>query len=273
MADGDKVVIDGQYEFRGFLFGANTGIIVETMEGLLSSPVVEPTDQPKAGDGMTMGRDRIAGKSWTGTLRPTGSAGAGIEAVLMAMEDAFQTTDTEYPFTFKRPGRVKRRIYCRCRRRDIPTSYDLAHGLGLATVEFFATDPRIYSHAEQMDDMVIATGQTQNSFDVYMNGNFERGTWPIIEIDGPANDLVIANSRDGNKQVQLDYNLVAGQTMTIDMGAKEVSVGGVSIYNSGIILPGTEWFRLLRGVNPITVIRQNSGADSNVRVRWRDAYA
>lgn len=272
--EGDLIYQDYQYEFRGLLMGAGTDIIVEEFDGLLSMADLESGDVPNMhGHGSFPGRDRLVGKVVNGTLRPKSTKGPNIEDLIDDIAEAFQSSDVEEPLVFKRPGRAKRRVNVRCRRRSVPTSYDLANGLGLVEVEMAATDPRVYSNDEYMESAQILPGENSKSLEVWNEGNLKMGTQPILEIEGPCLNPTISNNGDGNKQIYINLNVPAGQVLEIDVRNRSVKLDGTSVYGPNVVLPATRWWSLLPKLNQVTLLRSGTGGTSEIRVRWRNAFS
>lgn len=276
--EGDQVVADQQYEFRSFLAGAHTNVVVTSVEGLLSMAELITNDIEFQDDhGMVMGRDRYGARYVVMEMSVLGSGGIGsAESALRELRRAYQSTRTEQPFVFKRKDAPKQRIYARVTRRDFPSTYDLAHGRGDGTVELRATDPRIYTDEEFTKEIIIPNGGGAAAGDIYMNGDFEYGTWPTLELGGPCTNPRIALTWEGESwTMAFDLVLGAGQTafITTQPGQRKILVGGVNQYTGNVVRVDNEWWALMPALNQIAYNRSGGGAPSSLKIHWRDAFS
>lgn len=87
-------------------------------------------------------------------------------------------------------------------------------------------------------------------------------TWPVFIVTGPADYPIITNATTG-QVFQVNYNLGAGETITIDSRSGQVTPGNVRLIGRP--------FPLVPGQNTITWRTQSSAynADALLRLEWR----
>ncbi len=154
MAAGDLVTANEHYEFNGLLFGSNTSFITTKVDGLIGMPSTDSNDIDKLLEhGSIPGLLRIQKRTVAIDLSILGIPFGSIETNLTLAASAFQTPALRNsrvlaPFVFKRPGQVKKQIFARCDRRDFSSTYEVAHGHAVGSVQLVAPDPVIYSWAQ-----------------------------------------------------------------------------------------------------------------------------
>jgi phage-related protein len=127
-------------------------------------------------------------------------------------------------------------------------------------IEAVAPDWRFYS--QTLNELTIESDETlQNA------GN--ENTEPTLIINGPGSGFTVENVTTG-ESFYIDYTLLEGETIEIDMTAKTVLFNGLTnIYDK---FTG-DFFSLVPGSNEITLdIDSDSGAETNLVISWRDAY-
>lgn len=272
---GQLIVADYQYEFRGLLFGSRTQYQVESMDGLLSLPSAKGDDDENQEDhGSIAGVDLIPPRTITSQINTLaegyGTAQPLIDAAARAFQVSKRAAFVEYAFVTQRPGHTKRFCLARARRSDFPSNFDTAKGLAKGAMQLFATDPRFYSLAETITDIIIPNAGANNQGNVVNNGNLLDGTFPILEITGPSTNPRIQNNADGGRTIRIDVVIPAGQTLTIDTKNKTVFLNGVDRYDT--VRSDNQWWVILPGVNVVVYNRTGAGNASQLRVRHNDAW-
>jgi hypothetical protein len=277
MAVGDLLVADYQYEFRGFLWGAGTAYVNESADGLLSMADVSGGDLDIEGDhGSVPGLAVLRKKIVTCKIKPDFSP-ATTEAMIALLQSTFQLPRRRYvanleQLAFRRNG-IKKFLWVRCDKRDIPSDYKTAMGSPDVVVQFTAPDPIIYGLVLKTQNIVVASGATTNSGVVVNAGDFRDGYLPKITINGPATNPRIQSTEDDARQLKITNVLTAGQSIVVDFATKTVSKGGVVDHD--LLANDSQWFAILPGNNTLTVNRDvgNTGASSTITVEWRDTYS
>lgn len=277
MAVGDLLVANHQYEFRNFLWGATTSYVNISADGLNAQADVDDNDMDIEGDhgqvpGLAVLRRRIV----TFKIKPDLTA-AQIDAALILLRSTFQLPRKRYvqqleQLAFRKEG-IKKFVWARCDKRDIPSDYDTAMGKPDITLQFTCPDPVIYSLALKTQNIVVASASTNNSGVIVNAGDFRDGYKPKITINGPATNPRIANTEDDNRQLKITNVLTAGQQIVVDFATKTISKGGVPDHT--LLAADSQWFDIIPGNNTLTVNRDvgNTGASSTVTVEWRDTWS
>lgn len=274
MAAGDLITKEYQYEYVGLLMGSSTNIIVEKVEGLYSLPEFRTSDQDKLGEhGVFPGQDLLAGRRLTLLLHVLASSDNDLESRINTLRAVFRPAQYEYQFVTNRPSQGKRYINARCRRRDIDSGSNFSFGYAPATVELFASDPRIYSLSTSSSTATIADGATSVSKTISSLGNFS--TSATLKISGPSINPIISNSADRNRQIKLNCNIPAGQFLRINTGEKTVETstdGNTWVDHFEYMRVDSQWWDLQPGNNSIAYSRSNSSTASSMAVSWNDAW-
>lgn len=274
MAAGDLVVADYQYEFNELLMGALSPYRIENIEGLLSMPDLNRRDSSR-GDrhGSFSGTHNMEGREISFDLWAEGTEGqgAGVEALLDQLGEAFFPDNILKPFVYRRPGTVKRVLYCKPTERDFDADYKVAHGTAEGSVQLYAPDPFIYSLAEAQASVTLAIGATSGQV-IATNSGRVPSTRSRLVIGGPFTNPTIANAQDAGRQVKLDIVADADDTLVIDMHRWTVTLNGVD--QTGSIRNDNEFWHLVKGANTLTYNRQagNTGATSTLTVYWQQAW-
>lgn len=95
---------------------------------------------------------------------------------------------------------------------------------------------------------------------------------PTITIRGPVTNPVVFNQATGQQfimgSIDEPFTLTAGQTMTIDMDNRQVTVGGKS--RSMYINEASEWINLVPGKNKIYYTTFSEADNGKASITWRD---
>ena len=96
--------------------------------------------------------------------------------------------------------------------------------------------------------------------------------WPTITCRGPVTNPVFYNQATGQQFIMGSeddpFTLAAGQTMTIDMENRQVTVGGKS--RSMYINELSEWINLIPGKNKIYYTSFSETDNTKASITWRD---
>jgi hypothetical protein len=157
-------------------------------------------------------------------------------------------------------------------------------------LEFIASDPIIYDPEEQTATLTIFTeslilpmafpfvlGASYASSDITYTGTWF--TYPVIEIDGPTDGVRIVNESI-DAELNLDYSIATGRTVTIDTSFNEKSVTDdldnnliqylvFSDFAEFVIAPDPF---VAGGVNTIKAYVYNESDDTEVRVKYYTRY-
>lgn len=279
---GALITQDGQYEFRGLLFGAGTDYVVEKMDGLLSAPPVQDSDfdrghQHGALPGTTLYRKKLIACD----MKIHGRPGVDIEDKISEATRAFQlprirNSRVMEPLVFKRLNAPKKILFVRCDKRDLPSDYKTARGLVYASVGWTAPDPLTYALTPLTESLVLNPGEVAGTFIATGLGSHVDGAPPVITISGPATNPIIENETDDERAIRLQVVLTAADQLRIDVGARtvETKAGAADwVRNYAIVRSDSQWWNVLPGPNTINYNRTGSATASTITVDWRDVWS
>lgn len=219
-------MIDGQWEIDGYLFGANTQIMVSsvTFEGY---DVNNYDFNRENTDEMVMGRDSLKPGTITFEMAAldnyyvsSGLSVPGFERARGSYDsftkhwrgDSSRQHWNEYlPLAYKRQGQ-ERLIYGRPRKLT-PLPYASRRGNQPFTCQYQTADTFTYSRMEYYEDGPVSTLGTRN---VPARRDLLEGTadtWFAIQIEGPITNPVIEIGAD--KKITLETTLAAGKQIEI----------------------------------------------------------
>lgn len=301
MAEGDLITGPWQLELRGVLMDAQAcdGLIITEWLSGFGVPGGRRYQVPRPlQNGMFPGPQYMdaralewsvaaVGDSWAELL----SAHSDLGSAMAPVED----TDPDYtiPLVFTLgDGATKYRVVGQ------PERAEWGYGLALRTAgsdrpftdgarcSFVASDPRIYSNEESSATATLGTSSGGLGFPHGFPHGFGTATSGAAVCENEGNTLsypvieVVANSAgaSGIKLLQdttgeewsITLTLSAGDTLTVDMGARSVVLNGTASRAPFVNRPPSAWFGLEPGTNYVTL--QASGAGTTATVRWRDAF-
>lgn len=276
---------DYQLEYNGLVLGAGTDYEVLTIVGLDDLPDVRVSDTPRPSDhGLFAGTDLAGGRAVEIELEVRGDDDADFRANVAAFTAATVIRTDEIPLCFRLPSLGgDRRIYARARRRVLPTDLGYQFGVGRATVQFLASDPRVYAETQTSLNTAAATsgggrtydrtypltyaaGGTGGTVSADNVGNFP--TRPTITITGPCTTPRVENVTTG-EFISCDLTLASGDTLVIDMEARTVLAGGTaSRYNT--LVSGSTFWDLDPGVSSLKFTTADT--QGTVSIVFRSAW-
>lgn len=276
MAVGDLINGAGsQYEFAGVLMGTLSmpKVLVEEVTGLDSMPDIRSEDIERSDThGDFSGIDLLASRIIEMDIDILSTSHMMSLDALRMLGRAMRPlrTNALQQFVFQRPGEVKKFVWAKPRRKQFPSNYELAHGLGKGKLQFYAPDPRIYAFAQTTTDITIPAGQTTANGTVTNTGDFEM--WPVLEItatgSGSSNPKVTHNGL--GRALRFDLVLADGDVLLLDSHNKTAKLNGLEAYQYK--RGDNQWWDLLAGSNSITVSRTGSTGSLRFRFLHRAAW-
>jgi hypothetical protein len=289
------VTTDWQFEFNSLLVGDPTDYGVVSIEGLADVPDMRTSDQPKLQrHGMLPGLDLLGGRSVVVQIEIDAASDSELATLIHDLKLALRPGQDEAALTFQIPGVADggtRRIVARPRRVALPIDLQrYYYRLPIATVEFFATDPRIYD--DSLSDMstglaVSVAGRASGNFAWNMNwggtttGNIinatNSGTFStpaLIRFNGPVTNPQVENVTAGKfLKLTADGGLTlgVGEFVELDTANRTVLLGGTSNRYSKLS-SDSEWWDLEPGVNQLRFIGSTAGSPT-MDVEFRSAWA
>lgn len=95
-------------------------------------------------------------------------------------------------------------------------------------------------------------------------------SWPKITLKGPSNEPITILNATTNKYIRIHTTIVAGQTLVVDMAAREVTVNGKSISMS--IDENSDWWYLRPGENRIYLLTGENDDTFVANICWTNNY-
>ena len=284
----DLITTDWEVQLGDLLLGGETPYALVGTEGLLSIPEVISADR-----GRLQRHGGIPGEDFLGARTVVFqweiyATGPEFSRLLEALATATSPGGRERPVYFRIPGVAGggvRCIFARPRKRDLPVDLTYFYGAPIATVEWVATDPRIYDAAEHTvsvglpagtgeglefpatDPLTFGTRPTAGSVTVTNAGNFP--TPARYRIDGPCVNPRIENVTTG-AVLAFRWTLEEGQWLDVDTNARTVRLNGTANRYEALYEPG--WADLAPGDNEIAFRAATSSEDATLSVTWRSAW-
>lgn len=275
-------------EYAGVLLGGDTDISIAQVDGLLDLPDITSGDQVRLRrHGLHPGDDFLSSRAVTVTAELYGDDAAAFQTAVDSFLTMSKPGDDELPLHFQIPGvagGVKSLIYARPRRRQVPIGREFYYRNPTATVQFVATDPRIYSADVSSFIVPVATTSAGVAFDMTANivfgtggesgavtannaGNFE--TEPVFRIDGPCVNPRIENVTTG-ETFAIDITLTEAEYLVVNVEERTVLLGGTASRYS-FLTSSSQWVTLAPGDNSIAFRATSSGAGATLTATWRSA--
>lgn len=291
-----------QFQYQGLTFGAGQPIKIAKVTGLGDLAQIRSGDQNRQRDhGELIGLDVYGGRDITIDLEAE-DAGQGAQQTLLTLAAATQVGyTTESPLWFQVGSFPLLAAMVRARKRTAPWDVGYQIGkLGVVTVQFHATDPRVYTAGSSLTVGLPnpTTGATfpvtypmtfgsvaPNGVNVNNTGNSE--TRPVIVITGPVTNPSVRNASlagtptlQFKNPAQTGYTVAAGDQLVIDTDTHSILyyVGGVNSGNAPAsrgswLVNGSTWWDLPAGNSLIQFLSQDSASVAGTcQVQWASGY-
>lgn len=261
------MALDYNITFGGLTIGTGTSFLIQNSTGLEDLPDLRSGDTARAYmHGEVPGLDLASGRRIVIDLIVVG--GSAFHTNVELLKNAAMVASSESTLTFQLPSRLERSLRARCRRRSIPVSMAYGYRSGNASLEFRATDPRIYDLAFTTQAIALpsaATGLTFNApapfvfgsagtggvITVTNSGNFP-APWVATVIGPVTNPVLTCNGQ----AVTFNGTVNAGETLVIDSLGRSVLLNGTASRYSWVAATSA-WFELPVGSSSV-----NFGATS-----------
>lgn len=274
------------FEFDGVVFGGEcTGLGLDLIQAdgfdmpeLRTGDVVRPRDH-----GMLAGDDFLSGRTINMDLAVVGSTAAVLDtklATLATMGYPLGADEVELPLVFQLPGQSKRRVNARLRRRSYPIDISILAGhMSKVTLQFFATDPRIYDNTltTLSISLPVTSGglgwpvgwplgwSSSTSGGATFNniGTFE--TRPIVTFTGPLTSPNIQNVTTGQQWSSI-FDLQSGDQLVVDFAQRTVLLNGTASRYS-YVTAASSWWTLIPGNNVLMIGAAAGSGSATVTAR------
>lgn len=251
----------GQLEWRGTLLGVDTIYGLVQLEGWIDLPEMRNGNTALDGrHGAHPGRVLAGQRIVTMTFSLSGSEQEFRESVAELQRITAPSEDpAEEPLTVQWDG-VTSQVMARCIRRSIPTPVEYHYGLTEGAIQWAASDPRkLRVPSEQRFTGLaapssegltfpmafpLAFGSGQSGGSLYVSNDGSAAVWPVFTIRGPVTGPQIVNGITGDRLAfASDYQVPAGQSITIDTQLRTVVVTGTDVSRSAE-LSVRRWFSI-----------------------------
>jgi hypothetical protein len=288
MAAGNLITADGQLEWRDTLLGSASPYRMVRLEGWLDMAEVRVRDQERPGrHGLFQGTMLLGKRVITLTYLikgvPQEEFGAVVDRLRAITAPGEQTV--EEPLIVRLDGQVWL-TNARCVRRTVDVGRYYATGHTTGAIQWHATDPRLYSVAEQETATGLPTrptdglpfplvfpltfGATGRGGELFATNTGSMPAWPVWEITGPVVGPAITNLDTGQRLVfDPAFTIQTGQKLVVDTDARTVLLNDV---NRNDRLLTRDWFPVPAG-GSVRVGFTASSYDATARLtaRWRHA--
>lgn len=281
------VTTDWQMEFGSLLIGEETDYDIVEIEGLLDHPEVRSSDHERLRrHGLAPGDDFTGGRVVIVSMDVYGADTDAVATAVSNLQQAFRTGD-EAALSFQIPGVAGgnlARVNARVRNRSLVIDRNFTAGIPRAVVQFYATDPRIYTEAQPQVSTDIFAASGGITFNVVGNFNFppstESGTVTatnsgtfttptVIRLDGPVTNPSIENLTT-DESMSLTITVAEGDYLEIDSAERTILLNGTASRYSALDA-GSDWIDLPPGDNELK-FRGSSGTTATMTVTWRSAW-
>lgn len=288
MAAGDLITDDWEFEWDGLLLGGDTAFSFVESPDLADLPGVISADRERLRrHGKIAGDDFLTDRQITLVFELYGEDQAAFEVVAAELAAVTRPGEAEAPLCFRVPGVAGggvRRVNARVRRRQVPVNGEWYYNIPVATLQFVATDPRIYSATDDVQTVNLPSGGgglswaatwpavwsaqvDSGSLFVTNVGNFS-APWSAT-ITGPVVNPQIRNVTTG-QFVGFNLTLVDGDVLTIDSDSRTVILNGTeSRYYT--VQQGSAWWDFEPGVTEIAY-RASTSTTSQLTMTTRSAW-
>jgi len=270
--------------FQGMAFGPGSSIHVAGVSGLEDLPSVRSADVPRAaGHGSYRGRDLLSERTIVMKFVMFADTPAAYRTLRRALAAATVPLNSESPLYLLDNTQL---IYVRPRRRQLPYDAEFDRRAGEATVEFVATDPRIYDATLTSVTKGVAAASGgftfpitfpltfgvstagSGTFQVNNIGNFN--TRPSVRITGPVDNPRLEHTDQG-KIIQLAISLGATDYVDIDFATRNIILNGTASRRS-TLTPSSQWWDLQPGINNIRYAANSLATGSTATLTFRSAW-
>lgn len=255
---------DWEGSYAGVVFGRSVGLRITQLDGWADLPDMRSGDQYRPmRHGLYAGADLLGGRTITLTLMVGGTGTAsGAYALYSAFEAATVVQSAEAALIFQMPGRGAEQVMARPRRRAHTIDVNATIGIDYLTIEFVATDPRIYSTTLQslstasstitgglafnaVAPFVFGTAGTGGGISATNAGSIEAPY--TLTFTGPLSAPQFACAAQA-KTLTITNALAAGETLVLNSDNKTVLLNGTASRYSWLG-PLSQWPQILPGSN------------------------
>lgn len=273
---------DYQLAIGTLTLGAGTDYQLRGGPEGLGLPDLRTSDTPRPQDhGLFWGSDYFGKRTVTLDVTILGDDPGDAAAKMDALAAVWQPpagSEATVPLTVDLPGQVARTLDGRPRRAAYNLD-NLKAGIIVATLQYEAADPRLYSAETVLSTaaattgggrtynrvypLVYAAGGTGGTILVTNVGNF--ASRPILRVNGPSNTPRIENITAG-QFLAANLAVAAGEYLEFDLDAHTVMLNGTAS-RYGSLVAGSSWWEIAPGANSIRFTSADSAGTLDVHFR------
>jgi hypothetical protein len=248
----------------------------------LGLPDLRTSDTPRPQDhGLFWGSDYFGKRTLTLDVTILGDDPGDAAAKMDALAAVWQPpagSEATVPLTLDLPGQVARTLDGRPRRAAYNLD-NLKAGIIVATLQYEAADPRLYSAETVLSTAAATTGGGRTYNRVYPLVYAAGGTGgtllatnlgnvpsrPVLRVNGPSNTPRIENITAG-KVLAANLTVAAGEFLEFDLDAHTVLLNGTAS-RYGSLVAGSSWWEIAPGANSIRFTSADSAGTLDVHFR------
>lgn len=265
MSAGDLITGDFQIEWSGLLFGASKLYGIRSLTGWFDLPAGRLGVESRANrHGAYPGQYFADSKTVTAQILIRGltpAFTAGVKALKAVT--AYDENEAEQPLVIRWGDGRRLMVMARCARRDIPSdSSTYPQGVTLATVQWVASDPRMYELPGNNVSTTLAVASGGLVFapvfpldfgagvlggSLILSNSGDSQAWPIFNLTGPLTAPMLVDQSTGKVLAFKTSTVIpAGTTWSIDTNRRTVTVLGSTVSRNGELLT-RQWFSVPGG--------------------------
>ncbi|ETK36116.1 phage distal tail protein [Microbispora sp. ATCC PTA-5024] len=264
---GDLVVLPGQVEYDGTLWGEGTSFRVNEITGWTSLPTIDNgnTLRPQrhgAWSGRKLAQQRLV------TIKMQALAGTDpstVDSLLDELAAAASVPDDESERNLVIRGWGPKRI-ARGAVVDFVSSMDDDYSVGMPTVSVLIACSDARKYGLTVTSVVVDNGSTAAAVN---EGN--TSTHPLVRINGPCTNPSITNQTT-DRILSFGVTLASNETLLVDTNAGTAVIGAADYMHTlaPLSVPPEDWY-LVKGTNAISYSASSGGANG-VELQFQPAY-
>lgn len=277
---GSLITKPWQVEWRSTVWGGlDADVQFTDLQGWLDKPNLRGSNTERPGrHGAIAGRKH--GDTRTIEVELTVAVDDEDMSILRAIDDvcAYEDEPVEEPLVIWAGTVGPQLVSARLEKAAIPTDHDWSIGHHRIRLQWVATDPRRYHYEIYQSPVLgmpggVTTGITfPITFPITFGGGVASGSlalpntgnapaYPVFTLTGPLSAPVITRA-DTSQRLQFapSFDLLEGQTLTVDTGTRSVVLDGTVSRRDALIV--ADWFSLPRNSNTVITLGSTGPYDS-----------
>lgn len=269
-----------QLEWRGVCWGGlDADVGLTDLSGWLDKPSLRGSNTDRPGR-----HGAIAGRKHAETRTVEVELTVAVEdadmTLLRAIDDvcAYEDEPVEEPLAIWAGTTGPQLVSARLEKAAIPTDHEWSVGHHRIRLQWVCTDPRRYDVTAYSSPILGMPGGTTTgitfplTFPISFGGGIASGSlslpntgnapaYPVFTLTGPLSGPVITRTDTGQKlQFAPSFDLLEGQTLTVDTGTRSVVLDGSVSRRDALIV--ADWFSLPRNSSTVIALGSTGAYDS-----------